>query len=112
MVSDIWIEKLEAADGDVAEWAPFPNGWGLSIIRTQPTVVEIPGYPPTMAGGSYGAAAGLFEVALLKHDDVCFDGPLLREPEGWLTPADVVRIMREVFELPPATSSRFPSQGH
>jgi hypothetical protein len=95
--------RLTAHEGNYDEWIGCPNGWGLSIIRTQPSLVEIPGYEPQYAGGSIGARAGLFEVALLDCSvsaEVCFSGPILREPEGWLTPEDVARKLREVYELP------------
>lgn len=96
------IRTLTEHQGDFEFWMPTPNGYGISIIRTQPTMVEIPGYEPQLAGGSIGARAGLYEVALLRHGDICFNGPILREPEGYLSPREVLAKLREIFELPAA----------
>jgi hypothetical protein len=99
--------RLTAHEGNYDEWIGCPNGWGLSIIRTLAERVRLPdslGFNAySRAGGSMGASAGLYEVALLDcrvSAEVCFTGPILREPEGWLTPADVARKLREVYELP------------
>lgn len=117
MISDIgpgmrvFIDFLEAAEGDFAHRLDFPNGWGLSVIRTAPHAFELPEHirdiidnPPRemKIGGSYGADLGLFEVALTKFGEVCFDGPLLQDPEGYMSPVDVARKAREVFGLPQA----------
>jgi hypothetical protein len=97
---EMLVDQLDGESGDVAMRLDLPNGWGASIIRTQPTIVEIPGYKPQPAGGSIGASAGLFEVALTRRGEVVFDGPMLREPKGHLTSTDVARKVREIFELP------------
>ena len=96
---EMLIDMLDSAEGDVAISFTLPNGWGMSIIRTQPTLVELPGIEPQYAGGSYGARAGLFEIALTRMGEVCFDGPMLNEPTGFHTSVDCARIMRQIFEL-------------
>lgn len=100
---DELVARLTAHEGDYDEWIGCPNGWGISIIRTQPTMVAAPGIPPQFVGGSYGARGGLFEVALLDCSvsaEVCLDGPILQEPEGWLSPEQVGAKLREVYALP------------
>jgi hypothetical protein len=97
------IDKLEAVEGDYVEHIPLPNGYHVSIVRTQPTEVTIPDGLPTrrdgkrsmLIGGTYGAAAGLFEMALWDSRD-----NMVRDPVGWCSPVDVARKLREWFELP------------
>jgi hypothetical protein len=76
----------EVPTGDFMKKAFFPNGRGVSVIRHY---------------GSYGNQQGLFEAIEIvgTPDKYEFTG----EPEGWLTPADVVAYARKIAELP-ATS--------
>ena len=98
------IAALEAAEGDYANQLVMPNGYIASIIRTAQIQIPVPefmrerlGKETLSAGGSYGAPAGLFEVALM--DD---RGEIVQGPVGWLEPVAVARQLREWFELPPA----------
>jgi hypothetical protein len=93
------VATLHDAGGDIALSFTLPNRWGLSILRKQPTLMEYPGYEPQYVGGSYGASAHLFEVALMMDGEVTFDGPILHQPEGWLSPAEVAGVVRKIYAL-------------
>ena len=66
----------------------FPNGYGVSVVR----------FP-----GSYGAEAGLYEVAILKglEEDwkICYDTPITDDVIGNLTPEDIDTILNQVENL-------------
>jgi hypothetical protein len=89
------VRVLDSARGDYFDRIPTPNGWGLSILRVAPPAKE-------PQGGSDGASAGLFEVALLKHGRICTDGPLLQEPRGSMSSTDVALILHDIYDLPEA----------
>lgn len=65
----------------------FPNGYGVSVVRHL---------------GSYGGEDGLYELAVLEHEHVCYTTPVTSDVEGWLTPEKVTQLMRQVQELPNA----------
>lgn len=63
-----------------------PNGRGVSIIR---------GF------GTYGASAGLFEVAVLDFDgNLDYSTPVTDDVLGWQTPEDVRNVVAQVSALP------------
>jgi hypothetical protein len=63
-----------------------PNGRGVSIIR---------GY------GTYGATAGLFEVAVLDFDgNLDYSTPITDDVLGWQSPEDVRAVVAAVAALP------------
>lgn len=108
MISDIGpgmrmlIDRLEAHQGDYHDVFPMPNGYRASVVRTAPREVKIPDGLPTRdgrtsltVGGTYGAAVGLYEMALFNTRD-----EMVGEPVGWCSPVDVARKLREWFELP------------
>ena len=112
MVNDIGpgmqmlIDALEAAEGDYQNQMMMPNGYIASIIRTAQIEIPIPkelqvkgifkGATSIPAGGSYGAARGLFEMALMNEQ-----GDIVKGPVGHLSPVEVARQLREWFELSP-----------
>ena len=64
----------------------FENGWGLSVVSHR---------------GSYGGLEGLFEVAVIDHDDnLRYDSGVTGDVIGWLDFAGVADVMVEVKELP------------
>ena len=65
----------------------FENGYGASII-CKPV--------------SYGGDAKMFEIAVLKSGEVCYDTPVSDELEGFLDFEDVIEVLHEIRELPPA----------
>lgn len=73
---------------DIRERYYFPNGRGVSIIRTP---------------GSYGYRAGSFEVAVLDADGVLdYSTPVTDDVIGWLSADEVMDVVQQVAELPPA----------
>ena len=65
----------------------FENGYGASII-CKPV--------------SYGGDAKMFEIAVLKSGKICYDTPVSYNVEGFLRFEDVVEVLHEIRELPPA----------
>lgn len=57
----------------------FENGYGASIIKH---------------GGSYGFEEDLWEVAVLKNDDLCYDTPVTCDVEGYCNDKEVNRILK------------------
>lgn len=64
----------------------FPNGYGVSVIRNQ---------------YSYGGPSGLYELAVLHNDELCYTTPITDDVIGHLTPERVEEIMLEVSRLAP-----------
>lgn len=62
----------------------FPNGYGASIICN---------------GMSYGNKEGLFEVAILKGDEMCYDTDLSNDVIGWLDFHGVADILDKIKAL-------------
>lgn len=70
----------------------FDNHYGVSVIRGPYT---------------YGGKGGLYELAVLymapgdEYSKLVYDTPVTNDVEGYLTPDDVTRLMKQVSELPP-----------
>jgi hypothetical protein len=62
----------------------FDNGYGASVVCNF---------------GSYGAKDGLFEVAILKGDDICYDTTISPDVVGWLDFAGVADILNQIKAL-------------
>ena len=64
----------------------FANGRGASVVQ---------GY------GTYGASEGLWELAVLdRHGRLDYSTPVTDDVVGYLTPADVRRLLRQIEALP------------
>ena len=72
----------------------FPNGYGASIVRFQPS----PGF-----GGNYGYEQGLYELAVLKGDinksDLTYETPVTDDVIGHLTPEEVGKHIDQIRGL-------------
>lgn len=62
----------------------FDNGYGVSVIRFQ---------------GSYGWDSGLYELAVLYGDEICYSTDITDDVIGYLTPENVTEIMEKVQNL-------------
>ena len=62
----------------------FDNGYGASVVCNF---------------GSYGAKDGLFEVAVLKGDDICYDTNITNDVIGWCDFGKVAEILERVKNL-------------
>lgn len=71
--------------GGVRATHDFPNGYGVSVIRTP---------------FSYGGREGLYELAVMKGGRITYETPITDDVIGNLTPEGVARLLREVEALP------------
>ena len=79
-------ELNEAGEADFGEEYFFENKRGISVIRSP---------------YSYGGRNGLFEVAILDKDgSLDYDSGISNDVIGWLDPENVVKLAKEVAELP------------
>ena len=82
------VAAFANAQGEVMAKTFFDNGYGVSVIRHS---------------GSYGNAAGLFELAVLKGTadkfELCYDTPITGDVLGYLTPEEVVDYTVAVSKL-------------
>ena len=65
-------------------YAKFPNGYGASVI---------------MGVGTIGGSQLLYELAVLKGDDLCYDTPITDDVIGYLTPEVVTDLLRQIAAL-------------
>jgi len=70
--------------------AQFDNGYGVSVVRFK---------------WSYGYEEGLFELAVLKGNSLCYDTPVTNNVLGYLTLEDVTEQMAAIQALPPTTDN-------
>lgn len=63
----------------------FENGYGASIIRST---------------FSYGGSEGLYELAVLKGEEICYDTPITSDVLGYLSEEDVIEVLTLIEELP------------
>jgi hypothetical protein len=89
------FEDHFAIEGCFQAKAFFANGYGVSVVRGKYT---------------YGADAGLYELAVLKGSeddfDICCDTPITSDVEGWCSPERVTELMRAVASLPKAEGAQ------
>ena len=82
MFTNVMTEKL---DGGVHIEVTMENGFAASIIQT-----------PFSKGGY----AGLFELAVVKNGELCYDTPITNDVLGCMTLRETVKATIEVSELP------------
>lgn len=65
----------------------FDNGYGASVVQHD---------------GSYGgkSQAHVYELAVLKVNDLCYDTPITNDVLGWLNTADVLAVLHSIEALP------------
>ena len=62
----------------------FENGYGASIVKTPHT---------------YGGDKGLYELAVFKDGEICYDTPITDDVIGYLRPEDVTDVMAKIQQL-------------
>jgi len=62
----------------------FDNGYGVSVV---------------MFDSSYGYSDGLWELAVLKNDKLCYSTHITDDVLGWLSEDKVSEVMIEVQKL-------------
>jgi hypothetical protein len=63
---------------------PFSNGYGVSVVRHR---------------FSYGGGDGLYELAVLKNGDLCYETPITNDVVGHLTEEDVTDLLQQIQNL-------------
>lgn len=76
--------KFEPYRDGVYSRIHFANGYGASVVCHK---------------GSYGGPEGLYELAVLKGDSICYDTPITNDVLGWLDPASVTDVLRQIEAL-------------
>jgi len=71
--------------GGVYYFAEFNNGYGIDIVKHN---------------GSYGREDDLFEIAVMKDGDCCYDTPITDDVVGWLSADEVMEYVAKVANLP------------
>lgn len=87
--SDLKFEPHSIGNGVQARHT-FPNGYGVSVVR----------FRGMFGAGSYGVDAGLYEVAVLKGDRLCYATPITDDVLGHQSEDDVTNVMQQVAALP------------
>ena len=62
----------------------FENGYGVSVIRNSI---------------SYGHEDGLYELAVMKNDRLCYSTPITDDVKGFLTEDMVTDLLKQIQEL-------------
>jgi len=70
--------------GGIQKVYKFPNGYGASVIKHK---------------GSYGADKGLWELAVLFNDELCYDTEITDDVIGHLNDPEVDNILRQIDKL-------------
>jgi hypothetical protein len=81
--NDIQFQPHQHFNG-VKSFTEFKNGYGVSVIRTE---------------YSYGGNRGLYEIAIMKNDEIVYDTPITNDVLGYLTPEDVTVYMIKIQDL-------------
>jgi len=62
----------------------FDNGYEASVVKSQYT---------------YGGDKGLYELAVFKDGEICYDTPITDDVIGYLRPEDVTDVMAKIQQL-------------
>ena len=62
----------------------FDNGYEASVVRSDYT---------------YGGKNGLYELAVFKDGEICYDTPITDDVIGYLRPEDVTDVMAKIQQL-------------
>ncbi|NBW77279.1 MAG: hypothetical protein EBR34_16025 [Sphingomonadaceae bacterium] len=62
----------------------FNNGYGASVIKTD---------------RSYGGKDGLYELAVIYNNDICYDTPITDDVLGYLTEGEVTDLLQKIEAL-------------
>ncbi len=80
---DIQFEQHLTMPG-VKSYTEFENGYSVSVIKTQ---------------YSYGGNRGLYEMAIMKDNEIVYDTEITNDVLGHLTPEDVTELMIKIQDL-------------
>ena len=72
------------ADFGIVSRTQFDNGYEVSVVKSQYT---------------YGGDKGLYELAVFKDGEICYDTPITDDVIGYLRPEDVTDVMAKIQQL-------------
>ena len=81
---DLEFVPHAAGMGGVMSRIQFENGFGASVVKTEYT---------------YGGDKGLYELAVFKDGEICYDTPITDDVIGYLRPEDVTDVMAKIQQL-------------
>ena len=81
------VESNDNMNGGVQRVYKFPNGYGASVIKGPYT---------------YGGKKGLWELAVLKGEELCYDTDITSDVIGHLNDPEMDAILRQIERLPDA----------
>ncbi len=82
--NDLEFKELDSFYNGVQCRIQFDNGYGASVVKHE---------------YSYGGKDGLYELAVLKSDNLCYDTPVTSDVEGYLSEDDVTELLKQIQEL-------------
>jgi hypothetical protein len=62
----------------------FENGYEVSVVKSK---------------YSYGGETGLYELAVFKDGEICYDTPITNDVIGYLRDIDVTDVMEKIQQL-------------
>ena len=71
-------------DFGITSRTKFDNGYEISVVRSEYT---------------YGGSKGLYELAVFKDGEICYNTPITDDVIGYLRPEDVTDVMAKVQQL-------------
>jgi hypothetical protein len=82
--NDLEFVPHSAGMGGVMSRIEFENGYGASVVKTPYT---------------YGGDKGLYELAVIRNDELCYDTPITNDVIGYLRPEDVTDVLAKIQQL-------------
>jgi hypothetical protein len=71
-------------DFGIVSRTKFDNGYEVSVVKSEYT---------------YGGKDGLYELAIFKDDEICYDTPITDDVIGYLTTQEVTDLMEQIQKL-------------
>jgi hypothetical protein len=82
---DLVFQPTDAPLNGVRATIEFENGYGASVIRNS---------------FSFGGAAGLYELGVIKDNELHYDNPVSNgDVVGWLSQKDVSKLLIEIQNI-------------
>ena len=72
-------------DFGIVSRTKLDNGYEVSVVQSP---------------HSYGGDKGLYELAIFKDGQICYDTPITNDVIGYLRPMDVTDVMEKIQKLP------------
>jgi len=71
-------------DFGIVSRTEFDNGYEVSVVKSEYT---------------YGGKDGLYELAIFKDGEICYDTPITNDVIGYLTTEEVTDLMEQIQKL-------------